>query len=132
MDVIKSQLLRIQQQLSGLSASQKMLVAALVTIMVMTMLYWARYAGTAEMEALLDQPFTADEISRVTTKLASRGIRYQVNGDRVMVPTDRKYEALADLSYEQLLPRNTETGFDIIAKQINAFMPNSQVQTMYI
>ncbi|MCC6424119.1 MAG: hypothetical protein IT447_11625 [Phycisphaerales bacterium] len=132
MDVIKSQLLRIQQQLSGLSASQKMLVAALVTIMVMTMLYWARYAGTAEMEALLDQPFTADEISRVTTKLASRGIRYQVNGDRVMVPTDRKYEALADLSYEQLLPRNTETGFDIIAKQINAFMPNSQVQAMYI
>ncbi|MCC7349354.1 MAG: hypothetical protein IT446_02195 [Phycisphaerales bacterium] len=132
MDMIKSQLLRIQQQLSGLSASQKMLVAALVTIMVMTMLYWARYAGTAEMEALLDQPFSSDEIARVTAKLASRGIRYQVSGDRVMVPSDRKYEALADLSYEQLLPRNTETGFDIIAKQINAFMPNSQVQAMYV
>jgi flagellar M-ring protein FliF len=130
--MIKSQLLRIQQQLSGLSASQKMLVAALVTIMVMTMLYWARYAGTAEMEALLDQPFSSDEIARVTAKLASRGIRYQVSGDRVMVPSDRKYEALADLSYEQLLPRNTETGFDIIAKQINAFMPNSQVQAMYV
>lgn len=132
MDVIKSQWLRVQQQLSGLSASQKMLVAALVTIMVMTLLYWARYAGTAEMEALLDQPFSSDEIARVTAKLSSRGIRYQVAGDRVMVPSDRKFEALADLSYEQLLPRNTETGFDIIAKQINAFMPNSQVQAMYI
>lgn len=132
MDAIKTQLLRIQQQLSGLSASQKMLAAALVTIMVMTMLYWARYAGTAEMEALLDQPFSSDEIARVTAKLASRGIRYQVAGDRVMVPSDRKYEALADLSYDQLLPRNTETGFDIIAKQINAFMPNSQVQAMYV
>lgn len=132
MDMLKTQWLRIVQQLSGLSASQKMLVAALVTIMVMTMLYWARYAGTAEMEALLDQPFSSDEIARVTAKLASRGIRYQVAGDRVMVPSDRKYEALADLSYDQLLPRNTETGFDIIAKQINAFMPNSQVQAMYI
>ena len=36
MDALKAQLLRIQQQLSGLSASQKMLTASLVAIMVLT------------------------------------------------------------------------------------------------
>ncbi|HMO27103.1 MAG TPA: hypothetical protein PKB10_12630, partial [Tepidisphaeraceae bacterium] len=65
MDTLRQQLLRIQQQLNGLSASQKMLTASLLAIMVMTILWWARYAGTAAMEPLLDQSMTAEEIARI-------------------------------------------------------------------
>ena len=57
MDFLKSQLDRIQQQLAGLNASQKMLTGSLIVIMVMTLFYWGRYAGSPEMEPLLDQQF---------------------------------------------------------------------------
>ena len=50
MDLLKKQLEKIQQQLAGLSASQKMLTASLVAIMVMTFVWWGRYASTSEME----------------------------------------------------------------------------------
>ena len=64
MDLLKSQLDRIQRQLAGLTASQKMLTAALVAIMVMTLIWWGRYAGEAEMEPVLDQAFSQDDIGR--------------------------------------------------------------------
>ena len=54
MDVLKKQFDRIQQQLSGLSASQKMLTASLVAIMVMTFLWWGHYAGSSEMEPVVN------------------------------------------------------------------------------
>ena len=37
MDLVKTQLTRIQQQLAGLSASQKMLTASLLAIIIMTL-----------------------------------------------------------------------------------------------
>lgn len=131
MDVLKAQLANIKEQLSGLTASQKMLAGAIVVIMVLTLMFWARYAGTAEMATILDQPFSSDEIARVTTKLASRGIRYQVQGDRILVPADRRFEVLADLSYDQLLPQDTQTGYDIIAKQMSPWDSSGKMAAMF-
>ncbi len=55
MDLFKAQLERISRQLSGLSASQKMLAGTLVAIMVMTLILWGRYAAEPEMRALMDR-----------------------------------------------------------------------------
>lgn len=117
MDALKSQLLRIQEQLSGLSASQKMLTASLVAIMVMTMLWWARYAGTAEMEPLLDQAFTAADAGSIRMALTSQQIPFTVSGDRILVPSDRKYEALAVLAMNNNLPSNSYAAWDEMLKQ---------------
>ncbi len=131
MDRIKEQLARIQQQLSGLNATQKMLAVSLVAIMVMTLLWWGRYAGQVDMEPVLDQSFSADDIARVTAQLASRGISYKVSGDKVLVSSDRKFEALADLGYAQLLPRDTRSGFDEIIKQVSPWDPDSKNRVMW-
>lgn len=116
MDFIKVQLERISQQLGGLSATQKMLTATLVAIMAMTLFYWARYAGEAEMEAVLDQSMSAEDISRIRTYLQGRGITAKVVGDKVMVPVDRKFEVLADLGYAQMLPRDTQGGIEQLTR----------------
>jgi flagellar biosynthesis/type III secretory pathway M-ring protein FliF/YscJ len=129
MDALKAQLLRIQQQLGSLSASQRMLTMSLVAIMVMTMVWWARYAGTAEMEPLLDQPMAQEEISRIKNALAAKGIRYTVTGDRILVAADKRFEALADLSYAQLLPENTVSGFDEMAAKLTPFDPQSKTDS---
>src|SRR5688572_30356068 len=131
MDFVKNQIQRIQQQLAGLTASQRMLTVALVAVMVMTLLYWSRYAGTADMEPLLDQAFTQQDLGRVQSYLGGKGIKYENVGDRIHVPAERKMELLADLAFARLLPQNTETGFDKMAAKLSPFAPSSERDQLY-
>lgn len=126
MDVVKNQLARIQQQLSGLTASQKMLTTALVAIMVMTLFYWGGQAGTAEMAPVLDQPIAKGDIPQILAQLKSTGIDAKVDGDRVLVPADRVHEALAELAYSSLLPTNSETGFDQMVEKLSPWASASE------
>lgn len=121
MDFLKKQLDAIQQNLAGLNATQKMLTGTLVVIMVLTMVLWGRYAGTAEMEPVLNSALSEDEIARITASLDMKGIPNKVVGGKVMVPTDKKFSALAELGYQQLLPRNSKSGFDEMFDKLNAF-----------
>src|SRR3954452_19480122 len=98
MDFLKAQGQKIKEQLAGLTPSQRMLAGSLVVIMVMTLLWWSRYAGRSEMEDVLGQDFSPEDISRVTARIAGRGIPYRVVGNRVQVATDRRFEILALLS----------------------------------
>ncbi len=131
MDLLKAQIDRIQKQLAGLTASQKMLTTTLVAIMVMTLVWWGRYAGEAEMEPVLDQSFTQDDIARVTTELTAKGIRYSVSGDRILVSADRKIEALAALSYSHALPHNSTVGFDEMVAKMSPWDPENKSQMMF-
>jgi flagellar biosynthesis/type III secretory pathway M-ring protein FliF/YscJ len=132
MDVFKAQLAKIQQQLSGLTASQKMLSMALVAIMAMTVTWMARYAGQADMEPLLNQSFSADDVAQITSRLDARNIAYTVSGDRIMVPTDRKIEILADMQYSHLLPDRTNAAFDDMLKQMTPFDPADKTAQLWL
>lgn len=131
MDVLKQQLTRLQQQLAALSASQKMLSVSLVAIMVMTLIWWARYAGAPEMEPLLNQSLTADDLVRMRARLDGARIDYRVSGDRILVGADRQYEALALLASEQLLPRDTSNGFNDIIAKMNPFQSQQMNQELW-
>ena len=96
MDFFKAQFDRIQQQLAGLNASQKMLTAALVAIMVMT------WCGGADTPA--KPKWSRCSISRsrprAIGRMRSRARRARasitpMSGDSILVPADRKLEALA-------------------------------------
>jgi flagellar biosynthesis/type III secretory pathway M-ring protein FliF/YscJ len=131
MDFFKSQLDRIQKQLSALTPSQKMLTAAMVAIMVMTLVWWGKYAGEPEMESLLPQSISADELPRVEMELEAKGIKHVLAGDKILVPADRKVEAVASLMYSHALPRNAKDGFDAVLQNINPFMSNDQTAKMW-
>lgn len=131
MDLLKSQVTRISEQLAGLTATQKMLVGALVVIMVMTLLYGARSAGTAQMEAILDQSFSKEDIYKITGELDSRGITNTVTGDKIMIPADQKWRVMAILGYNQLLPSDTSAGFDALVKGINPLESNSMTDRKF-
>src|SRR4051794_13058109 len=112
MDTLKVQLAKIQEQLGALSASQKMLAFSLLAVMVLTLMFWSRYAGTADMEPVLDQSLSSDEIGKIQGELRAMHVEYKVVGDRVLVPADQKLEALAGLSYAQAVPQNTRSAYD--------------------
>lgn len=131
MDLFKTQLDRLQKQLAALTPSQKMLTAAMVAIMVMTLVWWGRYAGEPELEPLLPQAIAADELPRVEMELDARGIKHVLSGDRLMVPADRKLEAVAGLMYAHALPRSAKDGFDEVLKTINPFMSEKQAGDLW-
>ncbi len=131
MDLLKTQLDRIQKQLASLSASQKMLTAALVAIMVMTLVWWGRYAGEAEMEPVLNQSMSQEELASAVQELGARGIRYTTTGDRLLVPADRKIEAYAALSYSHAMPRDTKTGFEDMVSKMTPWDPVDKSQIMF-
>ncbi|MBA3404021.1 MAG: hypothetical protein H0U13_04915, partial [Gemmatimonadaceae bacterium] len=131
MDFLKGQLDKIQQQLGGLNASQKMLTGSLVAIMVMTLLWWSRYAGTAEMEPVLSQAMTAADVARVQGHFRSIQLPSKVDGDRVLVPADRRDEALASLALAELIPENSMSGFEEVSKHLNPWDPPSKTEAIY-
>ena len=132
MDFLKKQLTKLQQQYATLTASQKMLAVSLVAIMVMTLIWWGKYAGQAEMEEVIAQDFPVEQIGQVTSQLTSKGIPAKPNGARVMVPADRKIEALSYLSFAQLLPRDTSSAFeDIISKMSSPIDPPSKTDSIH-
>src|SRR5438874_3741456 len=133
MEVLKKQLEKIQQQLGGLSASQKMLTASLVAIMVMTLLYWTKYAGTAEMVEVGGPALTAEQLGPVRTKLRAEGIEFQISGDnKVLVPADKQFTAVALLGQDQLLPRDAGGGFEDVFSKLSPFSSETNNQKMFV
>ncbi|MGD0138946.1 MAG: flagellar M-ring protein FliF C-terminal domain-containing protein [Tepidisphaeraceae bacterium] len=132
MDFLKAQFTRIQEQLGGLSATQKMLVVSLLTIMVMTLLWWSHWAAEPEMSALLDQSLSTEDVGLITANLDARDIPHQVVGDKVMVPADRKMEVLAVLGYSNALPKEFDKGFNEIIKQMNWLDPPDKTDQMFL
>jgi flagellar biosynthesis/type III secretory pathway M-ring protein FliF/YscJ len=131
MDLLKNQFDRIQQQLAGLSASQKMLAACLVVIIVMTISWWGRYAAVPEMMPVVDQALAPDELSAVQRQLRSSGIPFQTIDGKVQVPTDRFSEAVADLTFSEALPRSTKIDFQALVKDMNPFTPQSTTEAQF-
>ena len=117
MDFLKNQLARLQQQFGQLTPSQKMLSVALMAIMVMTLAWWGRYAGTADMAPLFNQDVSAEEFQRIEDGLRARDIPFTPSGTRILVSADRRFEAVAMLGLEQALPKDMSSAFaDIVGK----------------
>lgn len=120
MDLIRQQWNLIQERLAGLTASQKMLVGALVVITIMTMLYWGRFASSREMVALNSVPMSAEEIATATASLRARGISFTTSGSTIMVPAESQIAAMSDLSFNQALP-SSPNFFEAMFDKVSTF-----------
>src|SRR5205085_3383213 len=99
-EILKQQFARIQQQFAALSASQKMLATSLVAIMVMTLVWWAKFAGTSEMEPISSKSMSSEESAAIQTKLSAANIPSTISGSAILVPVERKLQAIALLTSE--------------------------------
>jgi flagellar biosynthesis/type III secretory pathway M-ring protein FliF/YscJ len=132
MDALKAQFDRVLKQLSGLTASQKMLVGTLVAVMALTVGYWGKFAGNPEMVPVLDQQLSDEDIGPITRRLDLAGVPHSVVSGKVLVPADRKAEILADLMYSQDLPRDTHWAFEeMTSKELNPFSSQTEREAVY-
>src|SRR5947207_9619193 len=119
MEFVKTQLARVQEQFAQLTASQKMLAAALAIITVMSLYHWTTFAGKSEMEPLFTAPMSADQTAQAMTQLQGRGINAKAVGDRIQVSADQKQEAWGVLAFARLLPSDTRDAFDDLITKFN-------------
>lgn len=119
MDLIRQQIARLSEQLSGLSASQKMLAVALVAIAAMSLWWWSNYAARRDMSPILSASMTAEESARVSALLRGAGIPFSEQAGRLVVPEDRKFEALSLITMNQALPGNAASVFDEMLANMN-------------
>jgi flagellar biosynthesis/type III secretory pathway M-ring protein FliF/YscJ len=83
------------------------------------------------MVPVLDQVLTDDDIGPIDHQLELAGVPHSVSAGKVLVPADRKGEILANLMFARVLPQDTHSAFETMSKEINPFMPNSQVEMAY-
>lgn len=131
MDLFKAQFDRISRQLSGLTPSQKMLTAALVAIMVMTLIWWGKYAAEPETVALFSQPPSTAELAVAQAALSNAGIKATESSGNLMVPADERARAYAMLAFNHALPHETKDTFDEIAKSISPLASESSADQMW-
>src|SRR5882672_5470644 len=132
MEFLKTQLSRVQDQFSQLTASQKMLAATLLVITVMTLYWWTTFAGKADMEVLFDQPMATDQIGTAILQLQGAGIECQAVGDRIHVAADKKLQAIGVLSSSMLLPSDTRNAIDEVISKINPWMSHSLEDRVFL
>lgn len=129
MDFLKRWMRQINAQLSGLTSSQKMLIGSLLVVMFLVLFLVTQYAATPEMVPLLDQSLTPEEMTEVTSYLDSHDIGYELAIDRIRVPFDKRYDILARLQIQQLLPEDTSSGFTDIVEKATWWKSSEQSRT---
>jgi flagellar biosynthesis/type III secretory pathway M-ring protein FliF/YscJ len=130
MDLFKAQFDRITRQLGALSPSQKMLTAALVAIMIMTLVWWGRFAGESETEPLFSTAISADQLNQVMNVLDQKGIKHTGSGDKIMVASEDRIRAYSALAFAKVLPRGGADPLNEIFKNINPLQPESTTDRM--
>jgi len=123
---------RVHARFSGFSTTRKSLLGILAVAVVAGGVWYSRFStADSRMEPVLDQPLEPTQLALVTAHLGSRQIPFKTEGGKVLVAADQKLQVLADLLYEDLLPTNTEPGFDAMVKP-SIWDTNTKLDHMYL
>lgn len=107
----------IQAQMTRLTASQKLLMASLAVVMLMTLFLVSQYAGGAQMVELLPGA-TPEQEQQAIELLQVNNIKHTTRDGRLYVPVTSKHFALAQLSQGNALPADSSLLFsNLVEKQ---------------
>jgi flagellar M-ring protein FliF len=126
MEFLRRAIDQIKTQLGNLTTSQRMVIVLLVVVMGGSVLWMVNYSSKRVMVPLLDQPFTEEEQQKIVAVLESRSDqRYEIKGDRVMVPREDQRKLIALCSFNDALPRDTSLGWSLLLEDTDVFAPES-------
>ncbi|KPK76469.1 MAG: hypothetical protein AMJ79_06615, partial [Phycisphaerae bacterium SM23_30] len=129
MEFLRRAIRQIRSQLGVLTTSQRLVVVLCVVIMGGAIFWMVRYAGQRVMVPLLNQPFTDEERQRIIDQFEDWQQRYDVSGDRILVPTDDRRRLIGRLGYAQLLPDDTSLGWASLLEESSIWEPTEQRET---
>lgn len=126
MDFLRSQYVILQERLGALTASQRMLVAAMVVICVMTLLYWGKFAGTKDRVPLMPAGAIAgDQLATVAANLKNRGIEATIENGTVMVSASQQIDAMSEVSFNGGVSSGATNALDAMLDKVPLYGTNA-------
>ena len=116
---------QIRAQLAGLTMSQKLLIGLLIVVMIGVIFGVVVSSAKPEMVVLIPQAMAPDEINRVVMYLKGK-YEYQVEADKVLVPSEKAYAIRGELFAAQALPKDTTVAFSELIKSNTLWDTNEQ------
>lgn len=121
----------IQAQLGRLSVTQKLLIASLCVLFLMTLFLLTQYAAAPATLALLPTG-TSDDQQKAAAFLNNKGIPFKVAPDgKIMVQPEQRYVALAAMTKEQALPGDKKLMFESVVTKANWLEPLADKQAKH-
>lgn len=130
MDALQRTIQSIMQQVRGLSRSTQLLIGSFAVILAMTLFLVALYAGRQTM-APLPVALTADNRNKALEYLDTVSIPYKLQGDKVLVPVDRRFSVLAQLTDHELIG-SEHLNFQVIMDEQSPFASREKNRQRYL
>lgn len=117
----------IRTSIGGMGASQKLLIASLAVVMVMTLFLIHQYAGGPATVELLGKGAPGDQQARAAAYLQAASVPFtrDAKTGSVMVPVHMQRTILAQMSQEGQLPTDNRLLFDSLIER-QSWMKNTQ------
>ena len=125
MEFLRRAINQIKAQLGALSFSQSFGIIMLLLTITVSIIWMVGYVSDQEMTPLLNQSFSEGERSRILDKLDGWDQKYQVKGDRIMVPKTEVRSLIARLGFAGLLPEDTSGGWSLLLEDSDIWVPES-------
>lgn len=132
MDQLRRVLTLITSQLAKLTPTQKLLIGSVCIIALMSLFLVSQYAGKAQMVELIPAG-TPEDQAKAAEYLDGAGVPYEFNADKkVVVPTERKFPALARLAKAQVIPGQSLLGRNNLVEHQDWLKPKAVQDQMYV
>jgi flagellar M-ring protein FliF len=116
MEFLRRYWTQIRAQLEQLSVAQKALIATLLVLLLLVGFLLLQYAGQPRTVPITQ--FSSSGGNQVLSRLRAAGIDAQRQGGQVVVPIDKRNEAIALLVQDNLLSKDAASAFDeLVANQ---------------
>ena len=121
MEFLRRTIKQITAQLGALTISQRLVIILLIVIMAGAVYWLVQQASQQEMTPLMNQPFTSDEIGKITQQLDCWNVKYEVDNDRILVLRTEQRGLIYRLSGQDLLTGDKSMGWEALTEESNMF-----------
>lgn len=122
MDRIRQLIAYINQQLGGLSASQRLAIGLCAALIAVSLLWLMQWSTTPELVPLLKKDFTYAELDGAEEALRSNGLTFETRGTRIYVRSEDRHNALRLMYSAGALPEGSLFDMDAVVADQNPFM----------
>jgi flagellar biosynthesis/type III secretory pathway M-ring protein FliF/YscJ len=130
MDRLRQILAGIGKNLSGLKATQRLLVGALAVVVILALVVVALLAGQSSFEPIMPGQ-SAEDQTRAQSFLAGRGIDARMQGGQLVVPAAEYGRAVSMIAENNQFPSDKRLFFDTLIQSQSVFNSRQQNEQQF-
>jgi len=131
MQILRNYVEQIRKLLGGMSVAAKMAVGLLMVVIVAMVALLIAYGGRPDMVAVFKAPLSGEDLGAAEHILRREDIEVEVNNGQLMVPAEKREAAYAALAFEAILPADSVSEFEQLAREPSMWRTESQDRRLW-